>query len=102
MLNGAGKGSSQNSKLLHVMLQIIHQFRPGRRLAPFQFFIKLYFNPAILRAKTGLKLAAGNGATDFSKIFLSFSPIYVPCVSASRLHALPVPLPQLGHCSFVI
>ena len=54
---------------------------------------KSYNLPSMLRAKTGLKLAAGMER----QIFLFF--FCVPCVSASHSPAFPVPLPQIRHYS---
>jgi hypothetical protein len=64
------------------------KIQPGHRLAPSQFNVKTVINPTTLVTKTRLKLAAGMERQKF------FFP-YVPCVSASYLQALPVPLPEI-------
>jgi len=71
------------------------KIQPGRRLAPFTLYSNLSFNPATLRAKNGLKLAAGTERR------IGLFPLCPLCVSASHSPAFPgtrAPNSTLQHC----
>jgi len=83
-------------KLLHVTLHKFAQIFNQATDWPHLILVRLIFNPAALRARTGMKPAANME----QQMFMSFPPC-VPYVSASHSSAFPVPLSQIRHCSIV-